>query len=54
MKIQIKRSKNGITLGREIKDEELDFDFCPIGCGNLTDDPYGGPCTECWKNAPSK
>lgn len=23
-------------------------DPCPQGCGNLTDDPYGGPCTDCW------
>lgn len=21
---------------------------CPQGCGRLTDDPYGGPCTACW------
>lgn len=23
-------------------------DPCPMGCGGLTDDPYGGPCTRCW------
>jgi hypothetical protein len=22
---------------------------CPEGCGRLTDDPYGGPCTVCWR-----
>lgn len=21
---------------------------CPQGCGGLTDDPDGGPCTQCW------
>lgn len=25
-----------------------DRDPCPMGCGRLTDDPYGGPCTACW------
>jgi hypothetical protein len=31
-------------------DEPLrhDLDPCPGGCGELTDDPYGGPCTRCW------
>lgn len=22
---------------------------CPEACGGLTDDPYGGPCSDCWK-----
>lgn len=22
--------------------------FCPEGCGGLTEDPYGGPCRACW------
>jgi hypothetical protein len=22
--------------------------FCPQGCGGITEDPYGGPCTACW------
>ena len=22
--------------------------FCPEGCGGLTEDPYGGPCKACW------
>ena len=26
---------------------------CPMGCGGLTDDPYGGPCRTCWSNAPA-
>jgi hypothetical protein len=21
---------------------------CPMGCGQNTDDPYGGPCSACW------
>lgn len=37
---------------------EWDFDLddesepCPMGCGGLTDDPYGGPCERCWASAP--
>lgn len=31
----------------------LDHDPCPMGCGRTTEDPYGGPCRECWKTAPS-
>lgn len=23
--------------------------FCPEGCGGLTEDPYGGPCKACWR-----
>ena len=23
-------------------------DFCPEGCGGVTEDPYGGPCRACW------
>lgn len=23
-------------------------DFCPNGCGGVTEDPYGGPCKACW------
>lgn len=23
-------------------------DPCPMGCGELTEDPYGGPCRACW------
>ena len=23
-------------------------DFCPEGCGGVTEDPYGGPCKACW------
>ena len=22
--------------------------FCPQGCGGITEDPYGGPCQACW------
>jgi hypothetical protein len=22
--------------------------FCPNGCGGVTEDPYGGPCKACW------
>lgn len=25
-----------------------DAQGCPHGCGRLTDDPYGGPCSRCW------
>jgi hypothetical protein len=27
-------------------------DFCPGGCGGLTEDPYGGPCRACWDKVP--
>lgn len=23
--------------------------FCPAGCGGVTEDPYGGPCKACWR-----
>jgi hypothetical protein len=23
--------------------------FCPNGCGGVTEDPYGGPCKACWR-----
>lgn len=23
-------------------------DPCPNACGRLTEDPYGGPCKQCW------
>jgi predicted NAD/FAD-binding protein len=22
--------------------------FCPEGCGGITEDVYGGPCKDCW------
>lgn len=22
--------------------------FCPEGCGGISEDPYGGPCKACW------
>jgi hypothetical protein len=22
--------------------------FCPQGCGGITEDVYGGPCKACW------
>ena len=22
--------------------------FCPEGCGGITEDVYGGPCKACW------
>jgi hypothetical protein len=22
--------------------------FCPQGCGGITEDVYGGPCKSCW------
>lgn len=25
-------------------------DPCPNACGGLTEDPYGGPCKNCWAN----
>ena len=28
-------------------------ELCPMGCGRTTEDPYGGPCSKCWDNAPS-
>lgn len=33
-------------------DEDDDRDPCPMGCGNLTDDVAGGPCSACWDTAP--
>lgn len=27
-------------------------DPCPMGCGNITDDAYGGPCSHCWNETP--
>lgn len=27
-------------------------DFCPNGCGGVTEDPYGGPCQACWDTVP--
>ena len=29
-----------------------EYDFCPMGCGRTTEDPYGGPCSKCWEKAP--
>ena len=29
-------------------DEDDDRAPCPMGCGNLTDDVAGGPCSACW------
>lgn len=26
---------------------------CPEGCGGPTEDPYGGPCKQCWDAVPS-
>lgn len=26
---------------------------CPMGCGGLTEDPYGGPCRACWDAVPT-
>jgi hypothetical protein len=28
-------------------DEEVP-NFCPQGCGGISEDPYGGPCQRCW------
>jgi hypothetical protein len=28
--------------------------FCPQGCGGLTEDPYGGPCRACWEAVSAK
>jgi len=28
--------------------EPPERDACPMGCGGLTEDPYGGPCETCW------
>jgi hypothetical protein len=25
--------------------------FCPQGCGGITEDVYGGPCKACWDAA---
>lgn len=36
----------------ETDDEDDPLDFCPMGCGGRTEDPYGGPCKKCWDAAP--
>jgi hypothetical protein len=28
---------------------DVDITPCPEGCGGLTEDPYGGPCSACWR-----
>jgi hypothetical protein len=28
--------------------------FCPQGCGGISEDPYGGPCKACWAEAGRK
>jgi hypothetical protein len=33
------------------EDDGDDPEGCPI-CGEFTDDPLGGPCRECWGEAP--
>ncbi len=35
-------------------DEDNEFDPCPMGCGRMTDDVYGGPCSDCEKDFPIK
>jgi hypothetical protein len=30
------------------QDEYVEWDMCPMGCGNPTDDVAGGPCSDCW------
>lgn len=29
--------------------EDSDFWPCPEGCGDATEDEYGGPCRACWR-----
>jgi hypothetical protein len=40
----------GVAVSLERYDPLHDPDavVCPYGCGRLTDDPYGGPCSDCW------
>ena len=33
-------------------DEENDFEPCPMGCGRMTDDVYGGMCSACEREIP--
>ena len=36
-----------------VSDEEEqhgDSEPCPMGCGRITDDVYGGPCSLCWSD----
>jgi hypothetical protein len=28
-------------------------DACPMGCGGVTEDVYGGPCQSCWDAVPA-
>jgi hypothetical protein len=39
---------------RRKQEERLlhEHDLCPMGCGQTTEDPYGGPCERCWQAAP--
>ena len=37
--------RRGTTMkGTRIAEQIL----CPMGCGRTTDDPLGGPCSDCW------
>lgn len=37
-----------------IYDLPLDSELepCPMACGRMTEDPYGGPCQACWDALP--
>jgi hypothetical protein len=38
--------------GQAVCSECDDFhDLCPYGCGQITEDHYGGPCSKCWETA---
>jgi hypothetical protein len=47
----------GSTIHAKLDDEHepvvppglVHHDSCPMGCGRTTEDPYGGPCSQCWK-----
>lgn len=28
--------------------ESEEREACPMGCGGVTEDVYGGPCYDCW------
>lgn len=38
-----------VAEGGDVIDDE--WEPCPMGCGGLTEDPYGGPCDRCWEKA---
>lgn len=47
MRVIARRNEESIMLFEDELPEGLDLEECPMGCGNLTYDPTGGPCKQC-------